>query len=112
MSTIVQDIGRKLRAYRRKMGMTQEELAEKAELHYTYIGQVERGEKNLTLVSMEKILNALEVSFKELFEDIGEQTDQKEMDFASQCYALISDKDKEDQEKIYHILCEIESLMK
>lgn len=112
MSTIVRDVGRKLRSYRRKMGMTQEELAEKAELHYTYIGQVERGEKNLTLVSMEKILNALDVSFAELFEDIGTQTDPEETDIASQCYMLISDKDKEDQEKIYHILCEIEMLMK
>lgn len=111
MSTIVRDVGRKLRSYRRKMGMTQEELAEKAELHYTYIGQVERGEKNLTLVSMEKILNALEVTFVELFEDMGKHSEREETDFASKCYELICEKDREDQEKIYHILCEIETLM-
>lgn len=110
MSDIMQHVGRKLRFYRQSRGLTQEELAEKAELHYTYIGQVERGEKNLTLTSLEKILNALEVSFAELFEDIEIRYRQEEQDFASLCYALISEKSRENQERIYHILREIERL--
>lgn len=42
--------------------MTQEALAEKAELHYSYIGGVERGERNISLETLEKIIKALEIS--------------------------------------------------
>lgn len=111
MSEIMRHVGRKLRSYRQNRGMTQEELAEKADLHYTYIGQVERGEKNLTLVSLEKILDALEISFEELFAHVGMQYEQAETDFAALCYDLISEKTQDTQEKLYHILCEIEKLM-
>ena len=45
-------------------------LAEKAGLHNTYIGQLERGEKNATLESVEKVANALEVPLEELMEKI------------------------------------------
>lgn len=112
MSTIMQDVGRKLRIYRQKRKMTQEELAEKAELHYTYIGQVERGEKNLTLVSLEKILNALEISFSELFDDIETSHEQEETDFAAMCYALVSSRPEEEQKHLYGVLHEIEMLIK
>lgn len=111
MSTIMQDVGRKLRNYRQKRKMTQEDLAEKAELHYTYIGQVERGEKNLTLMSLEKILNALEVSFVELFEDVETQPKHEDADFAAMCYELVSGKSEEEQKHLYCILCEIEMLI-
>jgi len=47
-------------------GISQEKLAELAELHRTYIGQVERGEKNLTLLSMERIAKALGVEVRDL----------------------------------------------
>ena len=46
---ITQTIGRKLRQYRQKQGYSQEALADRAGLHPTYIGQVERGEKNITV---------------------------------------------------------------
>ena len=49
------------------MGLTQEELAEKSDLHPTYIGQVERGERNLSLGCIEKLTNGLGVEIKELF---------------------------------------------
>ena len=45
---MTQTIGRKLRQFRQKKGYSQETLADRAGLHPTYIGQVERGEKNIT----------------------------------------------------------------
>ena len=47
--------------------MSQEALAEKAGLHRTYIGMIERAEKNITLASIEKIARALGVPVREMF---------------------------------------------
>ncbi len=58
--------GEKVREIRKDKGLSQEELAHKADLHRTYIGMIERAEKNITLVNIEKIANALEVNIKEL----------------------------------------------
>lgn len=58
--------GIKVREYRKKKGLSQEELAFKADLHRTYIGMIERAEKNITLLNIEKIANALEVNINEL----------------------------------------------
>jgi len=59
--------GKKVRLYRKEKGLSQEQLAFKADLHRTYIGMIERAEKNITLANIEKIANALEVDIKELF---------------------------------------------
>ena len=90
--------------------MTQEELAETATLHPTYIGQVERGEKNLTLTSLEKIVAALGITFTELFENMEVATNQKSV--ASQCYEIVSRKTMENQKKILDILLQIDSMTK
>ncbi|MCK9255696.1 MAG: helix-turn-helix transcriptional regulator [Bacteroidales bacterium] len=58
--------GEKLRELRKSKNYSQEELAHKADLHRTYIGMIERAEKNITLLNIEKIANALEVNIKEL----------------------------------------------
>ena len=47
-------------------GMSQEELGERAELHRTYIGGIERGERNVSLLNMERIANALKVKLSVL----------------------------------------------
>lgn len=51
---MTKELGQRIRAERTARKMTQEELAERADLHPTYIGQVERGEKSLTIASLEK----------------------------------------------------------
>ena len=51
MSDIAKIVGKRLRSYRTAQGLSQEKLAERAGLHPTYIGLVERGEKNLTIES-------------------------------------------------------------
>ena len=55
-----------IRNYRRKHGISQEELAEACELHRTYIGSIERCERNVTLGTLEVLASALHVSAPEL----------------------------------------------
>ncbi|MBZ5667572.1 MAG: helix-turn-helix transcriptional regulator [Acidobacteriia bacterium] len=50
-----------IRRHRQAQGWSQEELAERCGVHRTYIGSVERGERNVTLQTLEKIARALEV---------------------------------------------------
>lgn len=65
-------VGENIRKAREKRGLSQERLAELAGVHRTYIGMAERAEKNITLVSLEKIARALEINIAELFEQKNE----------------------------------------
>ena len=109
MNTLSYKVGMRVRMYRQKRGLTQEELAEKAELHNTYIGQVERGEKNPTVISLGKILNALDVTFAEFFEHL--EMKESEISIATQCYDLICSKSESEQKKLYQVLQIIDQLM-
>jgi len=55
-----------IRTYRRSKNLSQEELAEKCGLHRTYVGSVERCERNVTLSTLELLASALEISVPEL----------------------------------------------
>ena len=59
--------GDKVREIRVSQNLSQEQLAHLADVHRTYIGMIERAEKNITLINIEKIANALEVSIKDFF---------------------------------------------
>ncbi len=59
--------GRRLRELRRAHGLSQEELAFRAGLHRTYVSSAERGERNVSIVNLEKLANALSVEICELF---------------------------------------------
>ncbi len=59
--------GQKVREERAKLGLSQEELASRAGVHRTYIGMIERAEKNITLENIEKIAKALKISISEIF---------------------------------------------
>ena len=61
--------GEKVREIRKEKGLSQEELAHKADLHRTYIGMIERAEKNITLLNIEKIANALQINISNLLEE-------------------------------------------
>lgn len=62
-------LGNRLRALRHAAGLTQEELAARSELHWTYVGQVERGERNLTYKILLRLARGLGVSPAQLVED-------------------------------------------
>ena len=56
-----------VKARREELGITQEELAHRAGIHRTYLSDTERGTRNVSLVSIEKLAAALEMSLSELF---------------------------------------------
>lgn len=60
--------GKKVRKLRREKQLSQEQLAFKAEFHRTYIGMVERAERNITLLNIEKIATALETTLPNLLD--------------------------------------------
>ena len=66
--SILEIFGKKIRTVRLEQKLSQEELAYKAGLHRTYIGMIERGEKNISLLNIEKVAKALDVKIQELFE--------------------------------------------
>jgi len=59
--------GQRVRDERAKLGLSQEELASRAGVHRTYIGMIERAEKNITLENIEKIAKALKIGIAEFF---------------------------------------------
>ncbi len=65
-SEILVKFGERVREIRIQKGLSQENLAHIADVHRTYIGMIERAEKNITLVNIKKIANALNVKIKDL----------------------------------------------
>ena len=68
-SEILIKFGNRVRELRKLKNLSQEELAFRADVHRTYIGMIERAEKNITLLDIEKIASALEVSINDLFNE-------------------------------------------
>ena len=60
--------GRKLKEQRLKKGLSQEKLAELADLHRTYAASAERGERNVSLLNLKRLANALEIDLCDLIE--------------------------------------------
>jgi transcriptional regulator with XRE-family HTH domain len=63
-------VGETIRTYRKQAGLTQEKLAEKADLHHNFIGEVERGNMEISLGSLLKIAKALGVRVRDLVDRI------------------------------------------
>ena len=87
---ITQTIGRKLRQYRQKQGYSQEALADRAGLHPTYIGQVERGEKNITVETLGKITAALEIPITAVFEELPQPAAPSEENYPLKAYQILA----------------------
>lgn len=64
--TILEQFGERVRRERKRLGLSQEDLAFEAELHRTYIGSVERGERNISLLNIHRLAKALQVNPRDL----------------------------------------------
>ncbi len=67
--TIQKQFGENLQGIRKSKGISQEELADRVSAHRTYIGMIERGERNPTLTMIYKIMKALKVKMSDLLPD-------------------------------------------
>jgi transcriptional regulator with XRE-family HTH domain len=77
-------VGARIKVLRKEKGLSQEALGEKGGFHFTYIGQVERGEKNVSLVNLAKIAEALEINISQLFAYVSDGIEFTETDLMIQ----------------------------
>ena len=73
--TLAEDIGALVRQLRVAAGLSQEKFADLCEVHRTYIGSIERGEKAITVETAKKIVDALGLSLAQFFQKLEEKTD-------------------------------------
>ena len=69
-TAVTEEFGRRVRARRLEIGLSQEALAERAGLHWTYVGSVERGERNIALRNIVLLADALGVDCADLVGDL------------------------------------------
>lgn len=70
---ILKRFGETLREHRQRAGLSQEKLAAKAGIDRTYVGGAERGERNVALVNIVRLAEALNINAAELLDQIGKQ---------------------------------------
>ena len=102
-------IGKKIKEYRKTKDLTQEGLGEKAGLHYTYIGQVERGEKEPSLKSLINIADALGVGVDKLLinYDLSSEVSIK----ISNITDLLLNRNEKELEMIYRLLKDLTNIL-
>ncbi|TCM99448.1 MerR family transcriptional regulator [Paenibacillus sp. BK033] len=105
---ILKLLGSRIRELRKNLGLSQEQLAERAGFHYTYIGSVERAEKNISTLNLSKIATALEVGVYDLFlyDKITHKTANKGSDL-NDIFNLLSELEINDVRKIRNIIYEM-----
>ncbi len=93
--------GQRVRHYRKNKGLSQEQLAELCDLHPTYIGQLERGEKNASLETIMRVCEGLSVSPEVLFENI---VPEKGRSAAQEIYNIVASLSEEKQQALLDIV--------
>ncbi|NMM65250.1 helix-turn-helix transcriptional regulator [Clostridium sp. P21] len=104
MNDLSKIIGERIRNLRKECGLSQEELAYRASLHPTYIGQLERGEKNATLESIEKVTAALNISFEDLFKYLQMSSNNSDSIIFNKIYNLLHNRTLDDKKKILSLI--------
>ena len=94
-------LGKRIRTLRRINDLSQEELAEKANMSGKYVGEIERGQANITVDILEKISTALDVEISELFDFQHEMNRQELM---PKIHALLKEADDQNLQIIFRIV--------
>lgn len=106
MSELIKLIGEQIRNIRKEKGMTQEALANECGFQYSYISDIERGERNISIETLEKIIGALDVIPAEIFNFTHATTDneviEKRMVIES-IRALLNGRNVEEVKFIYRV---------
>lgn len=115
MSELIKVICANIREVRKINGLTQEELAEKCGLHTTYLAGVERGERNITMQTLEKIAQGLEISPIELLKFEGLDIDEQFFNKQEKLKVLLNimnDFNEHELSRIINIIQEIKQMYK
>ncbi len=112
MEDIKKKFGEKVRYYRMKKGLTQWELADKADLHYTYVGSIERGEKNITLKNINRIADALNTKITDLLDFDQSELEEIEPDdlLKLKLSKILRNKSEKEIKRLFKILKDILNL--
>lgn len=106
MSDILKSVGGRIKDIRKANGLSQDELGEKCGFHFSYIGGVERGERNVSLENLAKIADALHVEIKDFFNFQQELGEEKEIAL-KEVIALLSSRDVKQIRMTKNLLLEI-----
>ncbi len=105
---ITKEVGLRIRCYRKQNRITQEKLTEICELHPTYIGQLERGEKNATIETLFRVANGLQISICDLLGNIAYSPDsQNHLNIPLEIYYQLLSIPQEKQNGVYEIIQKI-----
>ncbi|PUA41048.1 transcriptional regulator [Paenibacillus elgii] len=108
MSEILKLVGSRIRDVRKSRGLSQEALAEKAGFNSSYIGFIERAERNISLVNLEKIAKALNVGVYQLFSYVREYEDLTENETRiKEILSVLKNRDQRDLDMVRNVLIEI-----
>lgn len=97
-------IGKRIREERQKANLTQEELGEKADIHYSFLGYIERGAKKASIRTINKISVALGVPVSKIFESIELKPKKTGYSMANKFDFFLKDRPRKEQEIIFNIL--------
>lgn len=107
MSETDKNVGERIRFYRLQKGLSQEQLAFKAEINPSYIGQIELGKKSTTIKTLDKIVNALDITFEDIFSFDKDMNNSSEFPIIDKIKVQLKDRSIEDQDSIYNIMKQI-----
>jgi len=97
-------LGKRIREERLKAGFTQEELGEIADIHYSFLGYIERGTKKASLNTIQKIAAGLDIPVSKLFDTFQSKTKRPNQPFTEQLLPLLRDKPRKDQQFIIQLV--------
>lgn len=104
VSKIARLVGERIRDFRKGLGLSQEQLAFKAGLNPSYLGQVERGEKSPTIDSLEKIVAALDVTFEDLFRFDYNPSEKMDTTYIDKIAIQLHGRTDMEQEAVYNFI--------
>ncbi|WP_165452259.1 helix-turn-helix domain-containing protein [Paenibacillus thalictri] len=107
MSNIAVLVGEKIRALRQSRGLSQEKLAFKSGLNTSYLGQVERGEKSPTIVTLDKIATALDTRLDELFHFDHGTAIEAEPSYADKILFELRGRTEEEKKAVYEFVKQV-----
>lgn len=103
MNDLKLKVGKRIREYRNAKAYSIEELAHLANLNAVHLASLERGEKNITISTLEKVINALEISYADIF-SFETPVEPPANPIAQKSYLLMKHMTLEEQEFIYQAI--------
>jgi len=100
-------VGARIRDLRKEKGLTQESLGEKGGFHFSYIGQIERGEQNVALLNLARIAEALDVDISQLFTYINLTSNEESQSDIQEIMLMLNQKDPKQIVMARNVLREI-----